>query len=102
MRTSFVGRRQELAGLAECLASALAGHPSLVLCRGQPGIGKTRLAEELAAVGESAGAVVVWGRAPEAAGAPPYWPWRQILRALAGHADLPALAAEAGGAPELA
>jgi DNA-binding CsgD family transcriptional regulator len=102
MRTSFVGRGRELAVLEECLASALAGHPSLVLCRGQPGIGKTRLAEELAAVGESAGAVVVWGRAPEAAGAPPYWPWRQILRALGGHADLRALAAELGTTTELA
>ena len=89
MRTSFVGRDRELAVLEECLASALVGRPRLVLCRGEPGIGKTRLVEELSSVAESADAVVVWGRAPEAAGAPPYWPWRQILRAVAENVDLP-------------
>jgi DNA-binding CsgD family transcriptional regulator/tetratricopeptide (TPR) repeat protein len=88
VRTSFVGRDQELAVLEECLVAAFAGSPRLVLCRGQPGIGKTRLAEELSSVAHSAGAVVVWGRAPDAAGAPPYWPWRQVLRALGDGTDL--------------
>ncbi|MBB3084062.1 ATP-binding protein [Geodermatophilus sabuli] len=102
MRTSFVGRDRESAVLEDCLASALAGRPSLVLCRGQPGIGKTRLAEELSAEAASAGAVVVWGRAPEAAGAPPYWPWRQVLRAAGQHADLHALARDHRLTAELA
>lgn len=92
MRTSFVGRDRELAVLEDCLAAALVGRPSVVLCRGQPGIGKTRLAEELSAAARAAGAVVVWGRAPEAAGAPPYWPWRQILRAVGDGTNLRDLA----------
>src|SRR6185437_6623060 len=47
MRTELVGREQELAALVEHLESALAAHPRVVLCRGEPGIGKTRMAEEL-------------------------------------------------------
>jgi predicted ATPase len=86
MRTAFVGRERDLEVLEQCLAAGLAGRPRLILCRGEPGIGKTRLAEELCAVAEAVGAMVVWGRAPEAGGAPPYWPWRQILRALGQHA----------------
>src|SRR5688500_17917100 len=102
MRTSFVGRDRELAVLEECLASALLGRPRLVLCCGEPGIGKTRLVEELSSVATSADAVVVWGRAPEAAGAPPYWPWRQILRVVAENVDLPTLAREHRVTAELA
>ena len=94
MRSRFVGRDREFAVLAECLSSALAGRSRLVLCRGEPGIGKTRLAEELSTAADTAGARVVWGRAPEAAGAPPYWPWWQILRAVGDHVDLRALARE--------
>jgi DNA-binding CsgD family transcriptional regulator len=93
MRTPFVGRERQFAVLEECLASVLAGRPRLVLCRGEPGIGKTRLAEQLGAVAEAAGAMVLWGRAPEAAGAPAYWPWRQVLRAAGDRVDLHDLAA---------
>ena len=102
MRTALVGRERDLAVLERCLAAGLAGHPRLILCRGEPGIGKTRLAEELCALAEAAGAMVVWGRAPEAAGAPPFWPWRQILRAMGQHADLPDLAGKLGATAELA
>jgi len=51
------------------------------LISGEPGIGKTRCAEALADVAEDQGALVLWGRCREEAGAPPYWPWVQILRA---------------------
>jgi DNA-binding CsgD family transcriptional regulator/tetratricopeptide (TPR) repeat protein len=52
-----------------------------VLISGEPGIGKTRCAEALAELAEDQGALVLWGRCHEEAGAPPYWPWVQILRA---------------------
>ena len=52
-----------------------------MLISGEPGIGKTRCAEALADVAEDQGALVLWGRCHEEAGAPPYWPWVQILRA---------------------
>ena len=59
----------------------LAGRRQLLLVSGEPGIGKTRCAEALASVAEDQGALVLWGRCQEDAGAPPYWPWVQILRA---------------------
>ena len=47
---------------------------------GEPGIGKSRLAEEVASRAGAGGAEVLWGRCWEAGGAPPYWPWAQALR----------------------
>lgn len=52
-----------------------------MLVTGEPGIGKTRLAEEVAARAEAAGTRVLWGRAFDGEGAPPFWPWIQVLRA---------------------
>ncbi|CAN5228316.1 AAA family ATPase [soil metagenome] len=94
VRTVFVGRERELAVLGDCLEAALTGKPRLVVCRGEPGIGKTRLAEELAVRATARRVPAVWGRAVESDGAPPYWPWRQLLRATAEMVDVPALADE--------
>ncbi len=40
MRTELVGRQRELAALVEHFESALAANPRVVLCRGEPGIGR--------------------------------------------------------------
>ena len=56
------------------------GHGTVVLLSGPAGIGKTHLADELARLAADAGAQVMWGRCREDAGAPAYWPWRQLLR----------------------
>jgi hypothetical protein len=53
-----------------------------VTIAGEPGIGKTRLADEAAHRARSAGMLVAWGRVWEAGGAPAFWPWVQIARAL--------------------
>jgi DNA-binding CsgD family transcriptional regulator len=99
----FVGRREELAQLGAALAGTLAGRGRLVLLSGEPGIGKTRTAEELASEADAAGALVLWGRCREEAGAPSYWPWAQALRALAGALDDDALREDLGpGAPDIA
>jgi predicted ATPase len=45
--TPFVGRRQEMARLRECLDAASRGEGGIVLVAGEPGIGKTRLLTEL-------------------------------------------------------
>ena len=80
----LAGRDQELAALRQWLAEALAGHGRLVVLTGPPGIGKTRLAEELADGARRSGQRVLWGRAVEEQGAPPLWPWRRILSAVGG------------------
>lgn len=78
----IVGRRRELAELSSRLRSMHEHGGRLVLCAGEPGIGKTRLAQELAGLALAHGIPVAWGRAIEAEGAPPFWPWRHVLRSL--------------------
>ena len=81
--TPFVGHRQAMDSLRRALESALAGHGRMVLLVGEPGIGKTRTAEELAAEARRRAALTLVGRAYEGEGAPAFWPWMQILRACA-------------------
>ncbi|ONI87472.1 hypothetical protein ALI144C_08740 [Actinosynnema sp. ALI-1.44] len=83
MRAHFVGRHRELDELTGCLRAAMAGSGQVVLVSGEPGIGKTRLAHELAALAEADGVHVCWGRAVQDDGSPPYWPFRQVIRSLA-------------------
>jgi tetratricopeptide (TPR) repeat protein len=79
---SFVGRERELSELRAALEDANAGRSRLFLFSGEPGIGKTRLAEEIAHEAATRGMRAVWGRSWEGGGAPAYWPWVQILRSL--------------------
>ena len=51
----IVGRREELEALRQWLEAAREGAGRLVLCGGEPGIGKTRLAQELAGVALAGG-----------------------------------------------
>ncbi|HWL85921.1 MAG TPA: AAA family ATPase, partial [Polyangiaceae bacterium] len=80
---TLIGRSRELADLEAALARAIAGQGGTFLLCGEPGIGKTRLAEEIAERAQQKGASVFWGRAWEVEGAPACWPWVQILRACA-------------------
>ncbi len=99
----FVGRERELERLREAVDAALAGRGSLQLLVGEPGIGKTRGAEELATYARVSGARVYWGRCREDEGAPAYWPWVQAIRSYARDADPVALAWQLGaGAAEVA
>src|SRR5688500_17662954 len=75
--TRFVGRDDELVELLEALEGAASGRGGLILIGGEPGIGKSRLADELAKRARAQGHLVLWGRGWEDAGAPPYWPWVQ-------------------------
>jgi tetratricopeptide (TPR) repeat protein len=77
----LVGRDAELRQVLAALDEAR-GAPRVVLVEGEPGIGKTRLVEELAAVATARGMAVLWGRAFEGGAAPAFWPWLPPLRAL--------------------
>src|ERR687887_460753 len=100
---AFVGREPELAELMAGLDDAFAGRGRLFLVVGEPGIGKSRLAEEVMRHARARGARVLVGRCWEAGGAPPYWPWVQALRAHVRDTDSAALLAHLGaGAAQLA
>jgi DNA-binding CsgD family transcriptional regulator len=87
MGGAFVGRQREMGELKAALEEALSGHGQLVMLVGEPGIGKTRTARELATYAEQQGIQVLWGWCYEEAGAPPYWPWIQPLRSYIQQAD---------------
>jgi DNA-binding SARP family transcriptional activator len=74
----FVGREAPLRRLFD--AAAAGGRGGVVLVAGEPGIGKTRLLRRFAGL---AAVPVVWGSCPEHITAPPFWPWEQVLRAVA-------------------
>ena len=76
----FVGRASEMAALRRGLESVLGGRGRLFLLIGEPGIGKTRLADEISEEAQRQGARVLWGRCWESGGAPAFWPWTQLIR----------------------
>jgi DNA-binding SARP family transcriptional activator/tetratricopeptide (TPR) repeat protein len=94
----FVGRDQELARLQ----GAWARGARAVIVAGEAGIGKTRLAAELARTVDGDAALVLYGRCDEAL-AVPYQPFVQALRPPAEALGLERVRAELGRlAPELA
>ncbi|HEX7450972.1 MAG TPA: ATP-binding protein, partial [Polyangiaceae bacterium] len=86
----LVGRSRELEDLEQLLEATNLGRGGLCVIFGEPGIGKTRLADELATRASARLFSVAWGRAWETGGAPAYWPWLEILGPLAEAAsDVP-------------
>src|SRR3990172_7541068 len=82
-RTPFVGRETERAELRRCLDQVAGGHGALVMIGGEPGGGKTRLAEELMAEARQRGMTALIGHCYEMEGAPPYIPYVEILETAA-------------------
>jgi hypothetical protein len=86
----FVGRDEPRALLQAQWRSALAEMPQTAFISGEPGIGKTRLAAEVAQIAHDAGAVVLYGRCQEDVGIP-YEPWIEALSHYARTGPLPVL-----------
>src|SRR4051794_2403606 len=95
-RPALVGREREVAELIAALDAAAGGQGGSFVIAGEPGIGKTRVADALCDAARARGARVAWGRCWEAGGAPPYWPWVQVVRALVEDLDADALARALG------
>jgi DNA-binding NarL/FixJ family response regulator/tetratricopeptide (TPR) repeat protein len=79
----FVGRARELAELERALEASRAGSGLTVLLAGEAGIGKTRLASELARRARAEGFEVLLGRSIDLVGTElPYQPFVEALRPL--------------------
>lgn len=80
----LVGRADVLDRLETALRRAVSGAGGTAVVSGEAGIGKTRLAAELAESAQTMGVRVLWGRAHEADVSPAYWPWVPVVREVAG------------------
>jgi DNA-binding SARP family transcriptional activator/tetratricopeptide (TPR) repeat protein len=98
--STFVGREPELGELLAGLDHVMAGEGRLFMVGGEPGIGKSRLANELGTYAKAAGAKVLPGRSWEAGGAPAYWPWVQALREHVRDSDAETLRMQLGRSGE--
>jgi tetratricopeptide (TPR) repeat protein len=83
----FVGRDGELQRLGQLWKEATTGELRVALLAGEPGVGKTRLAAELARSAHDGGATVLAGRCDEDLGVP-YQPFVEALRHFVDHAPL--------------
>ncbi len=83
----LVGRAAEVATLLATVEAALNGAGRLLVLAGEPGVGKTRLAQESARVCRERGFLVATGRCYEPHQTVPYYPFLEALSTL--HAAAP-------------
>jgi class 3 adenylate cyclase/DNA polymerase III delta prime subunit len=95
MATTYVGREPLRDRLADEWSAARAGACRTLLLAGEPGVGKTRTAAEVARAAFTEGAVVLFGRCDEDLGVP-YQPFVEALEHYVTHAGAPVLGRLAG------
>ncbi len=78
----FFGRTAELERLVALWRRASTAEGQVVVISGAPGVGKTRLVEEV--IERTAPEVMAWGRCPESAAQAPFFPLSQVMRQLEG------------------
>ena len=93
--TAFAGREEELAELRAAWADAVSGSRRGVLISGEPGIGKTRLAAEIAAHARAREGVVLYGRCDDGLSAAAQ-PFAQALGAYVAACPVDELRVELG------
>ena len=99
----FVGRTEEVALLRSLFDDCLSGRTRAAMVVGEPGVGKTRLVEELSTYAAMRGAEVCWGHSYEGEGGLPYLPFTEALSAhVRASADGSLLAGTAVGLAEVA
>jgi len=60
-RAVFVGRQRETADLTAALEDSISGQGHIVMLAGEPGLGKTRMAQEINFHADAQGAQIFWG-----------------------------------------
>src|SRR5215471_15404095 len=95
-RQPLVGRENFFAQLEGGLEEALRSRGRTFLIAGEPGIGKTRIVEELIWTATRRGFVAHVSRCHEVQGAPALWPWARIARDVTGGRLAPDLLAQLG------
>jgi tetratricopeptide (TPR) repeat protein len=78
----FVGRTPLVSAVHAAFEGTRSGRGHALLLLGEAGIGKTRMADEIARLGQARGVRPVGARCHEMQGAPALWPWIQIVRQL--------------------
>ena len=78
-RTAFVGREPEVSAIRAAIDRALSGHGSIVMLAGGPGVGKTRLAMEMADYASRVGFPMLVGHCYERDEPFPYLPFAEII-----------------------
>src|SRR3989440_12660259 len=99
--TPIVGRQQELTAVMNHYEAARGGRARVVLVTGEPGMGKTRLLDEVALRSAQDGAVVLRGQASEAEGMPPFLPFVEALGRHIRMTQEEQLCRQVGAAPEV-
>lgn len=94
----LVGRDQQLFALEDALLAAHGGEARFLALCGEAGLGKTRLASELAKRGHRLGWAVLWGACSEAELSLPYLPLVEALGNYLSLQDIERLARSLGPA----
>lgn len=79
---SLVGREGELAAILAALDAVAAGSGRLVVIAGEPGVGKTRLAQAVSLACRDRGMILATGRCYEPHREAPYYPFLEALSTL--------------------
>jgi len=82
-KIKFIDREEELNILRKAVDRAIRGEGGVIFLKGEAGIGKTRLARELATYARLCGMQVLSGRCPALFamdGTPPYIIWKEVIK----------------------
>src|SRR3989440_8563719 len=98
---AIVGRQRELTLIMNQYEAAKHGQAHMVLLAGDPGIGKTRLLDEIARRTAQDGATILRGGASEVEGMPPYLPFVEALGRYIQATSLDLLRTQVAAAPQV-